>query len=122
MLAIWSGLEILPARTCAGSPPTQLNRMKISRITPKMVGIICQILRITYAVISTPSSPRGRLLHGGLLGGHVDVEPLVVGIQDRVLLVSLHPRILQVVELARDPQAPRGIGKNEPRHLPVQAV
>jgi hypothetical protein len=49
MLAICSGLEILPASTCAGSPPTQLKRKKMSRITPKIVGIICHSLRITYA-------------------------------------------------------------------------
>ena len=47
MLAICSGLEILPASTCAGSPPTQLNRKKMSRITPARVGIICHIRRIT---------------------------------------------------------------------------
>jgi hypothetical protein len=47
MLAICSGLEIFPASTCAGSPPTQLNRKKMSRITPRIVGIICQMRRIT---------------------------------------------------------------------------
>ncbi len=45
MLAICSGLEIFPASTCAGSPPTALKRKKMSRITPASVGIICHSLR-----------------------------------------------------------------------------
>src|SRR5436853_7156411 len=104
MLAICSGLEIFPASTWAGSPPTQLNRMKISRITPAIVGIICQILRITYAVTvsSLWESP-----HGDLLGRHIEVEVFEVGIEDRVLLVALHPRVLQMVVDAVHAQAPR---------------
>src|ERR1043165_3740316 len=116
MLAICSGLEIFPASTCAGSPPTQLNRMKISRITPAMVGIICQIRRITYAVI------RCLLLHRHALLGHVDVEPDEIRIQDRVLLVALHPRVQQVIEDAMHPEAPRSVHEDEPIHLAVEAV
>src|SRR6185503_10799989 len=116
MLAICSGLEILPASTCAGSPPTQLNRKKMSRITPKIVGMICNNRRTTYAVTFCSS------LHGRLLGGHVDVEVLVVGIQDGVLLVALHPRILQVVEAPDHAQPPRSIREHEPVHLAIELV
>src|SRR5438067_12676505 len=105
MLAICSGLEILPASTWAGSPPTQLKRMKMSRITPAIVGIICQIRRMTYAVISPPFS-----LHHHLLGRDVEIQPLEVRVQDRVLLVALHPGILQVAEDAMHPEPDRCVG------------
>src|ERR1700733_941853 len=111
MLAICSGLEILPASTIAGSPPTQLKRKKMSRITPPIVGMICHSRRITYAVTMPPSS------HGQVLRGHVEVQVLEVRIQDRVLLVSLHPRVLQVVEDAVHAQAPRRVGQDEAVHL-----
>src|SRR5438552_18163308 len=104
ILAICSGLEILPASTWAGSPPTQLNRMKMSRITPAIVGIICQIRRMTYAVKSSSS------LHGQLLRGDVEIQPLVVRVQDRMLLVALHPGILQVVEDAVHAKPDRCVG------------
>jgi hypothetical protein len=42
MLAIVSGLEILPASRYAGSPPIQLKRMKTSSTTPASVGMNCQ--------------------------------------------------------------------------------
>src|SRR5690348_2540658 len=122
MLAICSGLEILPASTIAGSPPTQLNRKKMSRMTPTMVGTICQSLRITYAVTSL-SPLVGRLLsHGGLLGRHVDIQPFEVGVQDRVLRVALHPGPLQVVEDAVHAQAPRRVGEQQPVHLAVERI
>src|SRR5258708_30611125 len=102
MFSICSLFEIFPASTCAGSPPTQLKRRKMSRITPKIVGIICHSRRITYAVT-------GCLLpHGQLLGGHVDVEVLEIGVEDRVLLVALHPRVLQMVVEAVAPETRRG--------------
>src|SRR6476659_9425004 len=120
MLAICSGLEILPASTCAGSPPTQLKRKKISRMTPAIVGIICHSLRITYAV--TSRSLLAKLLlpgDGRLLGRHVDIEVLEVRIQDRMLLVSLDPRVLQVVVGAMHAQPPGRIHEDQPDHLAV---
>src|SRR5258706_12032170 len=94
MLAICSGLEIFPARTWAGSPPTQLNRKKMSRITPASVGIICHSLRITYAVIAF-SSLFAVLLARQLMRGHLDDHVLELGIENRVLLGALHPCGLQ---------------------------
>src|SRR4051812_13040305 len=105
MFAICSGLEILPASTCAGSPPTQLNRMKMSRMTPAIVGIICQIRRMTYAATKASFA----LLGAGLLGHHVEVEVLEVGVEDGVLLVALHPRVLQVVVDAVHAEPRRGV-------------
>src|SRR5689334_17902121 len=123
MLAICSGLEILPASTCAGSPLTQLKRKKMSRITPAIVGIICHSLRITYAVISRLLlSPLGGSLHRDLLGPDVDVQVLEVGIQDRMLLVSLHPGILEVVVDAVHAQARGRVGEEQPVHLAVDRV
>src|SRR5688572_17343472 len=122
MFAICSGLEIFPASTWAGSPPTQLNRKKMSRITPAIVGIICHSLRITYAVMRPLLSPRGSSSHGHLLGGHVQIQELEVGIQNRVLLVPLHPRMLEVVEDAVHAQAPRRIGEQQAVHLPVDPI
>src|SRR5260221_12608219 len=120
MLAICSGLEILPASTIAGSPPTQLNRTKMSRITPPIVGMICNSLRITYAVISLYLP--FHLLHGRALRGHVEVQVLEVRIDDRVLLVSLHPRVLQMVEDAVHAQSPRRVREDEPVHLSLELV
>src|SRR5688500_16476244 len=122
MFAICSGLEILPASTCAGSPPTQLNRKKMSRITPAIVGIICHSLRITYAVMRALLSPRGSSSHGHLLGGHVQIQVLEVGIQDRVLLVPLHPGVLQVVVDAMHAQANRRVREEQAVHLAVDRV
>src|SRR5258706_12739743 len=96
-MAYCAGFEILNASSCAGSSSTQLNRKKMSRITPAIVGIICHSLRITYAVIAF-SSLFAVLLARQLLRGHVDVQVLEVGIENRVFLVALHPRVLRMVE------------------------
>src|SRR6185369_6062274 len=106
-----------------GSPPTQLNRKKISRITPARVWIICHSLRTTYAVIALLLVGISPLLLGrGLLLRDVDVEVLEVGIEDRVFLVALHPSVLQVVEDAVHAQAPGRVGEQQAVHLAVELV
>src|SRR5260221_9541615 len=118
MLAICSGLEIFPARTWAGSPPTQLNSKKMSRITPKTVGIICHSLLTTYAV--TNALPYS--FHGDVLCGHVQVQVLEIGVENGVFLVSLHPRVLQVVVDAVHAEPPRCVREQQTIHLVVDLV
>src|SRR4051812_36654768 len=118
MFAICSGFEILPARTCAGSPPTQLNRKKMSRMTPAIVGIICQSLRITYAVMRASSASS----HGDLLRRQVEIQVFEIGVEDRVLLVSLHPRVLQVIEDAVHAQPPGRVREHQAIHFTVEAI
>src|SRR5688572_23658911 len=120
MFAICSGLEIFPASTWAGSPPTQLNRKKMSRITPAIVGIICHSLRITYAVMRSSSWEFS--FHGDLLGRHVDVQVLEVGVQDRVLLVAPHPGVLQVVVDAVHAKPHRRVRQQQAVHLAVDGA
>ena len=45
MASICSWLATWPARICAGSPPKNLKRKKMSTMTPARVGTICHILR-----------------------------------------------------------------------------
>src|ERR1700675_641522 len=133
MLAICSALEILPASTYAGSPPTQLNRRNTRTITPSSVGIICQSRRTIYAYIChlrrerrcaprslplpLPSSPRRRLVAGGRgsIGvtspaSRPDVDVLPFGVQDRVLLVPEHLRLSEHVAIAADVEPPGCVG------------
>src|SRR5438552_13537583 len=93
MLAICSALEILPARTYAGSPPIQLNRRKTSRMTPSMVGIICQTRLKMYAYIC--SLLPLRLNHAPRVIGLVAVRAAAVTAarSARPVLFVLLPRI-----------------------------
>src|SRR5438067_13330845 len=111
MLAICSALEIFPASTYAGSPPTQLKRTNTSTMTPRIVGIICHTRRMMYAYIArylrrdrfrarrlilretsvtaagvaadvaAPASPRP------------DIDVLPLRVQDRMLLVAQNLRL-----------------------------
>src|SRR5256885_745876 len=112
MLAICSALEILPASTYAGSPPTQLNRTNTSTITPSIVGIICQSRRMMYAYIDhlhrgqccapriiAPSPSRRSVTLARTYVATAspvslpDVDVLPLGVQDRVLLVPENVRL-----------------------------
>src|SRR5439155_4366801 len=106
------------------SPPTALNRMKTSRMTPSIVGIICHRRRMMYAVIASPSSARrAERAPPGLLfqqfrrppslgrRRNVNILPLVV--QDRVFLETLHPRLHQHVPVGTDVEPPRRVGLDD---------
>ena len=51
----WAALAFWPARISAGSPPKPLKSRKTSRTTPNIVGTICQMRRIRYAVMRRSS-------------------------------------------------------------------
>src|SRR5437763_4069763 len=113
MLAICSALEIFPASTYAGSPPTQLKRTNTSTMTPRIVGIICHTRRMMYAYIARYLRRNRffarRLIFARRLGSliaarvaadvaaragtrpHIDVLPL--GVEDRMLLVAPNLRL-----------------------------
>src|ERR1051326_1524932 len=109
MFSICSGLEILPARRYAGSPPTQLKRKKTSSTTPASVGTNCHSRRSVYGI-------KGRRSRAS----EVDVHPL--GVEHRVLGVPDDARLLQRVADARVRQQPCGVELHDARHLVVQAV
>src|SRR5258708_548027 len=143
MLAICSALEILPASTYAGSPPTQLNRMNTSTMTPSIVGIICQSRRMMYAYIChlhrerrcappslpLPYSPRRGLVTGARASIDVtspascpDIDVLPLGVQDRVLLVPEHLRLCEHVAIATDVEPPGCKGLDDLCHLVIQLI
>src|SRR6266700_6066953 len=141
MLAICSALEILPASTYAGSPPTQLNRMKTSTMTPRIVGIICHSRRMMYAYIAhlhrgratatriTALSPRRRSVTfararvaTASAASRPDVDVLPLGVQDGMLLVPEHLRLHDLVAVTADVEPPRGIGLDDLRHLVIELV
>src|SRR5437773_12361596 len=52
----------------------------------------------------------------------VDIHVLKFGVQDRMFLISFHPRTDQLIALARDVQAPRAIDLHLPRHIREQQI
>src|SRR4051812_6373151 len=105
--------------------------MNTSRITPSIVGIICQSRRMMYAVmgclLSVPDyrsgarradSPSRRLR----LRPRPDIDVLPFGMQDGMLAIALHPGLRQHVAVAADGKPPRRVRLDHLRHVEVELV
>src|SRR5947199_9972373 len=136
MFSICSALEIFPASTYAGSPPTQLNRRNTRRMTPSSVGIICHRRRMIYPYTRPPCRrsacgrlapqpcPQGWGMRAMLpaLPRRVDIDVLPLRVENRMLLIPQHPRLDQHVAVAADAEPPRRVGLDDAGHLVVEPV